>query len=293
LLELKDMGPWVRSSLIAAAVLVAVVATGCGAGEEGVRPESAPATKRYRSYLEERATTLIVAVSQMASKIKVGYVGSAESRYVYARVPLGQLEPVVTALSADFGGFRRIERALWKEETTDGLLPIVRRLIDGAQHLRRRLQTVDLRMSTKLDGAATVLDEIVTSKIAGQDAPFSHMGMVDVSANVEGAAAAFKAFRSELGQKDPRLVDEIEAQFSAVFTELRKYGQPARDPDQTWPSQPGISFSPYEPSPAEARQTARPFERLASLFSQIRPSGGRLDLREQRRYPLDALAARP
>jgi hypothetical protein len=54
-----------------------------------------------------------------------------------------------------------------------------------------------------------------------------------------------------------------------TFDEVRKWGQPARDPNQTWPSEPGISFSPYQPSAAEVGETAPPFKRLAALFSGV------------------------
>ena len=47
--------------------------------------------------------------------------------------------------------------------------------------------------------------------------------MVDFEANVEGSQVAFESVEPILAASDPRLADEIEADFEAVYASLKPY----------------------------------------------------------------------
>ena len=59
------------------------------------------------------------------------------------------------------------------------------------------------------NGSATLLDEVLASKITGEEEAYSRIDLLDFEANVEGSLQAFATLKPALDQIDPTLVPQI------------------------------------------------------------------------------------
>ena len=134
----------------------------------------------------------------------------------------GDLDPRIDARENDvpkseWGGFHRIEKALWEEGTAKGMAPVAEQLRSRRRRTGAKVKTVDLQAVQIANGANELLGEVSASKITGEEERYSHIDLVDFKANVEGSEAAFEAVEPLLSEKDPKLAKEIEADFAKVY----------------------------------------------------------------------------
>ncbi len=76
------------------------------------------------------------------------------------------------------------------------------------------------------NGSATLLDEVLASKITGEEEAYSRIDLLDFEANVEGSLQAFATLKPALDQIDPTLVPQIAAEFDALTAALDAYRDP-------------------------------------------------------------------
>jgi len=282
---------WIRPTHAVVAIgLLPLLAGGCGSSgdsakaREAARSASSKAAAKYREYLEENAGELVFWTRLMRNQIAVGALPQAQSRYATARVQYGQIEPAARSFEdldaridatagehADgFYGFHRVERTLFAAGTTEGARPAAERLLRDTEKLRRRLRTADLQPLRLSEDVSEMLAEVSSKKIAGEEERYSHIDLVDIAANVEGAEAAFEVVEPLLVDDEGRsLAESIKDQFAAVYASLRAYGSAAREP-QTRPRAAGARFVPYDQvAGADIQDLARPIERLDQLFGQV------------------------
>ena len=81
----------------------------------------------------------------------------------------------------------------------------------GAGERAEGLQAFDLA-----NGAVGLLDEAAAGKITGEEERYSHIDMLDLAANVEGAEQAFAHLEEGLAMVDPDLVATIKERFEAL-----------------------------------------------------------------------------
>jgi iron uptake system component EfeO len=243
-----------------------------GGGEAKADPAAEAAVERYREYLEKNTTKLVAATASFVTAVEDGDTEKAMALYAPARVPYERIEPVAVSFGdldpridarendvpkGEWGGFHRIEKALWKEGTTKGMKPVAMQLLEDVTELQKKMKTVDLEAAQIANGANELLGEVSASKITGEEERYSHTDLVDFEANVEGAEAAFVAVEPLLSAKNPKLAKEIEAQFKKVYASL----QPYRD---------GAGFVPYtELNRSDTRRLAQEIDALAELLSQV------------------------
>ena len=75
------------------------------------------------------------------------------------------------------------------------------------------------------NGARSLLDEVATKKVTGEEDRYSHTDLWDFAANVDGSRAAIAALRPVLDARRPDLGPRRDARFAAVDAELAKYRQ--------------------------------------------------------------------
>src|SRR5262249_46523248 len=124
---------------------------------------------------------------------------------------------------SEWGGFHRIEKALWEEGTANGMAPVARQLLADVEELQEKVKKIDLQAVQIANGANELLGEVSASKITGEEERYSHIDLVDFEANVEGAEAASDALEPLLSAKNPKLAEEIEADFDKVYADLKPY----------------------------------------------------------------------
>ena len=204
--------------------------------------------------------------------VAAGDVAEAKSLYASARIPYERIEPVAESFGdldpridarandiekSEFGGFHRIEQALWEEGSTRGMGPVAKQLQADVEELAEKVETVELRSVQIANGANQLLGEVSASKITGEEERYSHTDLVDFEANVEGAEAAFEAVKPLLDESDPELSGELEADFKMVFAELQPYRR-------------GNGFVSYtELTQADTRELAQSIDTLAEKLSQV------------------------
>jgi iron uptake system component EfeO len=230
------------------------------------------AVAKYRGYLEENTEELARRTKVFTKLVIAGDLNGAKATYAAARVPYERIEPVAESFgdldpridarendvpASEFGGFHRIEKALWEEGTAKGMAPVAKQLQADVEELAQKVETVDLRAVQIANGANELLGEVSASKITGEEERYSHTDLVDFEANVEGAEAAFEAVKPLLDESDPELGGEIEADFKAVFAELQPYRR-------------GNGFVPYTKlTEADTRKLAGSIDTLAEKLSHV------------------------
>jgi iron uptake system component EfeO len=230
------------------------------------------AVKQYREYLEQNADELVEKTEPFVKAVIAGDLAKAESLYAPARVPYERIEPVAESFGDldpridtrendispnEFGGFHRIEKALWAEDTANGIGPVAKQLLADVRELKRKVKTVDLETAQIANGANELLGEVSASKITGEEERYSHTDLVDFEANVEGAEAAFKAVEPLLSKKDSKLAKKIEAGFEDVYASLKPYRH-------------GDGFVSYtELTKADTRKLAQEIDALGEELSQV------------------------
>ncbi|HSS04217.1 MAG TPA: iron uptake system protein EfeO [Solirubrobacterales bacterium] len=235
-------------------------------------PQVEGAISQYRDYLEKNTAELVTSTEPFVAAVEAGDVKKAQSLYAAARIPYERIEPVAESFGdldpridarendvpdSEFGGFHRIEKALWVEDTTAGMAPVAKQLLIDVKDLQRKVKTVELQAVQIANGANELLGEVSASKITGEEERYSHIDLVDFEANVEGAEAAFEAVEPLLSDTDPKLAKEIEAQFGKVYASLKPYRR-------------GDGFVSYtELTQADTRKLAQEIDALAELLSQV------------------------
>jgi iron uptake system component EfeO len=235
-------------------------------------PGAEAAVSRYRTYLEQNTAELVAATEPFVEAVVAGDVSEVKALYAAARIPYERIEPVAESFgdldpridarandvpASEFGGFHRIEKALWVEGTTAGMAPVAEQLLADVEELQREVKSVELQAVQIANGANELLGEVSASKITGEEERYSHIDLVDFEANVEGAEAAFEAVEPLVNAKDPKLAEEIEADFARVYASLKPYRR-------------GDGFVPYaELTEADTRKLAQEIDALAEKLSQL------------------------
>ncbi len=211
------------------------------------------ATKDYAAYVDDQISFLVPPVQEMAAAIKAGDVAAAQQAYAKARPFYERIEPVAESFpdldpaidlrigdveqGTEWTGFHPIEQGLFEKKSTDGLAD----LADGLVTNIGKLQTQAKALSDATDagtaggyqafeianGASGLLDEVLASKITGEEEAYSKLDLLDFEANVEGSLQAFATLKPALDQIDPTVVPNISAKFDALMTLLNTYKDPS------------------------------------------------------------------
>jgi iron uptake system component EfeO len=210
------------------------------------------ATKDYATYVDDQITFLLVPVQELAAAIKAGDLAAAQAAYIKARPFYERIEPVAESFpdldpaidlrigdveqGTEWTGFHPIEQGLFEKQSTDGLSTLADGLVANVQRLQQ--QATQLSDATNggteggyqafeiANGSATLLDEVLASKITGEEEAYSKIDLLDFEANVEGSLQAFATLKPALDQIDPTIVPQISAGFDALTAELATFRDP-------------------------------------------------------------------
>ena len=243
-----------------------------GATRTAPDPQAEAAVAQYRAYITDQATQLVALTTGFVDAVKSGDVGAAKAAYAAARVPYERIEPVaetfgdldpdIDAREGDvpdneWGGYHRIEKALWIDGSTSGMATVADDLLADVQRLQSLLPDVELEPATIANGAVELLNEVSASKITGEEERYSRTDLVDFEANVQGAQAAYDAVKPILLARKAALVDRIDPAFAAVEAALAPYRRDG-------------GFVPYtDLTAADTRALSLAIDTLAEPLSQV------------------------
>jgi len=275
-----------RVGVAALATATLALAAGCGEDDETTTAAQSETTSEsatvdqallddavatYDAYVEQETGDFVVATEDFLEPVEAGDVEAAKAVYPSARVHFERIEPVAGAFGdldpdidgregdippQDWGGYHRIEKALWIDESTEGLEKTISELRNDVANLN------DIAIKAEFDpvdiaqGSVDLLAEVSASKITGEEERYSHTDLWDFEANVAGAEAGFEALEPALEQVDPELVAEIEAEFEAMYALLDEYRE-------------GDGFVLYDTlSKAQTQELAQQIDTLGEPLSQ-------------------------
>ncbi|MGI9157544.1 MAG: iron uptake system protein EfeO [Marmoricola sp.] len=238
------------------------------------------ATKQYAAYVKDQTRQLVPQTRRFVTAYERGNDARARSLYPLARQHFERIEPVAESFGdldpktdsreADLAkgqkwtGWHRIEKDLWPP--SKGYRPLsARQRAYFANDLTKNIKTLDKRVRTLSytvdqigNGAKSLLDEVASGKVTGEEEVWSHTDLYDFQANVDGARVGYENLRPLLEVKNPTLASTIGQRFAALQKRLDRY--------RTGRS--GFAF--YDTvSPAQRKQLSDAVNALAEPLSKM------------------------
>ena len=200
-------------------------------------------TGEYKAFVEKEIDKLLLDTEKFAETLKKEDLEEAKAQYPLIRMVYERSEPIAESfgesdINIDFRlvdfkeefnkeegwrGFHRIEKILWENKMTKGTEQYADQLVKDIKELRAKISTVEVTPDMMITGAVDLLNEVSTSKIAGEEEVYSHTDLYDFKANIEGAEKIFEIFKTKLETVDKNLVETLTKEFAAVNELLDKY----------------------------------------------------------------------
>lgn len=210
--------------------------------EEAHAGENQAAIEKYTEYVRGEVSSLQSLGKEFIAAVQAGDVMKAKELYPTARQPYERIEPVAESFGdldpridqreADleqgdqWSGFHKIEKALWVDgKITDETKKDAEQLSKDIEELAAKVNSkdYDLTVDEIAHGAQELLDEVSTSKITGEENIFSHTDLYDFEANVDGSKSAIDSLTPVISKTQPKLLDEINAEFDKVLGMLEQF----------------------------------------------------------------------
>jgi iron uptake system component EfeO len=214
----------------------------------------AEGTKGYGTYVDGVVAGMVTAVDNLKTAVDSGNLSAAKTQYALARPFYERVEsdvegfvlpgfsPTDNAGNLDYlidmrqsnldpvvgwHGFHAIERDLWQNGAiTPDTQKLATELQTNVTKLSKLVDTLNYKPEDLANGAASLLEEVQSEKIKGEEEAFSHLDLVDFAANVEGAQQAFAFLEPGLKRIDPALTKQVNTQFGNVNAMLKTYEDP-------------------------------------------------------------------
>lgn len=211
----------------------------------------ADGAKGYAGYVTARLTDLLDGAKQLQAAIEAGDLAKAKTVYAgtrqfYEKVESdvggfikpgasptdnsGNLDYLIDMRESNLDpavgwhGFHAIERDLWQGGAiTDGTKKLAAELVENVTTLNTLSSSLTFKPEDLANGAAGLLEEVQSNKITGEEEKYSHIDLVDLASNVEGARQAFAYLEPGLKNLNPSLTDTITQQFANVDKVMGKY----------------------------------------------------------------------
>ena len=246
------------------------------AGEANMEKLAQPLAD-YKVYVQNEAAQLVTKTTAFVEAVKAGRTEDAKAMFADMRTHYERIEPIAELFNeldpaidarADafkdkeqdpgFGGFHRIEHALWTLNTTKGMEPVADKLLADVQKLKQEIDILTFPPSKVVGGAAVLIEEVANSKISGEEDRYSRTDLSDFQANIEGAQKIIELFRPMIAEKDQALLDKTDTNFKQVNDILAKYRTEK-------------GFQPYDKlTDADRKNLQAPINALAEDLAKLR-----------------------
>ena len=196
------------------------------------------ADAQYQSYVKDQAAQLTAQTAKFVGLYKAGKDDEARALYAKARLhwervepvaeSFGDLDPKMDLREADlekgqkWTGWHRIEKDLWPPKSSYTPMSATERaavadqLLADTKTFQARAKTTTYTADKIGNGAKSLLDEVATGKVTGEEEAWSHTDLWDFQGNVDGARIAWENLRPLLKKKDAALDSSIATKFAAL-----------------------------------------------------------------------------
>jgi iron uptake system component EfeO len=200
------------------------------------------ATAGYKQYVDTQLGYFLTATRKLSTALHGTDLAAAQRAYIAARPFYEKVEPVAESfvngtqnLDADidarandvppskWSGYHRIEKGLFLDKRLAGLTKWGDELVTDVTTLVAKAKHLTYTAPDLANGAQGLLDEIAATKITGEEERYSHIDIVDMANNVEGAEQAFAQLEPALRTIDANLAGTIAARFKALDSVVAKY----------------------------------------------------------------------
>jgi iron uptake system component EfeO len=233
-----------------------VSGSGSGSGSGGAvagasAAQVATANAQYKAYVRDQTQQLLAGTEAFVTAYEAGDDALARTLYARTRVHWERIEPVAESFGdldpkmdlreADlepgqrWTGWHRLEKDLWPPSPATRALTKAQRatyaddLLANTRTLSARVQKLSFTVDQIGNGAKSLLDEVATGKVTGEEEAWSHTDLYDFAANIDGARVAFEGLRPVLAEKDPVLSKQIQGRFTALEKLLDRHRVGSRD----------------------------------------------------------------
>jgi iron uptake system component EfeO len=201
------------------------------------------AVAQYRNYIVQQTDLLQERTRNFAAAVESGNVEQAKSLYADARIPWESIEPVAELFPESDGaidsrvddhdgpddpewtGWHRIEKALWADNSTEGMAPFAQKLVTDTDDLVTKVKALAIQPGVMTNGAGALIEEAATGKITGEEERYSHTDLVTFQSNIDGAKKIVELITPVLttAPGGPALITDINDQFGKVDAIMAKY----------------------------------------------------------------------
>ncbi|MFL6026170.1 MAG: imelysin family protein, partial [Friedmanniella sp.] len=130
-------------------------------------------------------------------------------------------------------------------------------LVKNTATLHGRVTDLTFTVDQIANGSRSLLDEVATGKVTGEEEYWSRTDLWDFQGNVDGARVAFEDLRALLQKRDPDLASQIDARFTALQKQLDQHKS-------------GNGFVLYDDlSQSEVKDLSNGVNALAELVSRL------------------------
>ena len=248
------------------------------------------AVTQYSSYVKDQVEALKTDTDEFAKLYQEGKNDEAKAKYAAARIHYERIEPIAESYGEtldlkldaretdleegkiqEWTGWLKIEKDLWQPKadanggkeykplTTEERKQVSETLVKDTQELYDYVHSDKFKLDAFQisNGAKELLDEVVNTKLTGEEENWSHTDLSDFQGNVDGAKVDYENLLPILQKKNPELAKTLQEKFDAVQKILDKYKQ-------------GDGFKPYnELSKEEVRELSDAVTALAEPVSQM------------------------
>lgn len=245
--------------------------------------------KGYANYVHGVVDSMVVAVERLKMDIDAGDLAQAKENYAKARPFYERIESDVSGFvlpgfsvtdnsgnldylvdmrasnldpNVGWHGFHALERDLFQKGViTPSTQQLAAELYDNIIKLDEIAKTLTLQPEDLANGAASLLEEVQSNKISGEEEAFSHLDLLDFNGNVEGAEQAFAFLKPGMDKIDPDITRQVTEQFAVVRALLDTY----RDPSIPG----GFKYYTAELKASDAAKLSRSVQALQEPLSKI------------------------
>ncbi len=231
----------------------------------------------YKTYVVQEVDRLLTDSKVFTDRVIAGDLEGAKAVYGSSRLGWERIEPIAESFAAfdsaidlrvddfkgeddpEFTGFHRIEKGLFKYNTTKGYEKFAKQLMVDLQGLKTCIASLEIEPRDMVRGASELIEEVAQGKISGEEDRYSRMDFWSFKANVEGSEKIVELLRPMVMKVNPASLQQIDSDFAEVNQMLAKYALP------------GGGFMTYDKlTPQDKQQLQASLARLAENLSKLR-----------------------
>jgi iron uptake system component EfeO len=207
--------------------------------------------KEYATYADTQVSAMVQSVVALQKAVDAGNLTAAQEAYAAARPYYERIESDVDGFvlpgfkptdnhgnldylidmrasnldpAVGWHGFHAVERDLFlRKKITPSTKKLAAELTTNVKKLDKVVKTLSYKPEDLANGAASLLEEVQSNKITGEEEDYSHIDLVDFAGNLEGAKEAFAYLEPGLKKIDPAMTRQIAHRFNQTDALLDTY----------------------------------------------------------------------